>query len=345
MAPQPKPAAPGEVAFVTGAAGYIASHLVAILLNAGYTVRGSVRDPAKAKHLTSLPGAAERLQLVKADLLVDGSFDRHMEGVTVCFHTASPVSTSFKDPDELLVPALKGTLNVLEACRKSGTVKVIVQTSSVAAVWQSPSDHGAGPVDEGRWNTKSTRERGTYFLSKVQAEKAVVDFAARNPGIRCASINPAFVLGPRVGGPVSDSGKAVLDMAKGSYPQMDMDMGIVDVRDVALLHVLAAQNPAAAGRYIAFSESWNVRRMIPYLKERYPKARWSRLRLPTPLVKLASYTMEPGIRDFLRFHLGAGPWRLSTARAEKELGMEWRKAGATVVDTVEDLIVRGDLKL
>nr|POF10816.1 tetraketide alpha-pyrone reductase 1 [Quercus suber] len=117
----------GKIVCVTGASGYIASWLVKLLLNRGYTVKASVRDPndpKKTNHLQVLDGAKERLHLFKANLLEDGSFDSAVEGCDGVFHTASPFYNNVKDAEaELLEPAVKGTLNVLSSCAKFPSVK------------------------------------------------------------------------------------------------------------------------------------------------------------------------------------------------------------------------------
>ncbi|KAK4278711.1 hypothetical protein QN277_016519 [Acacia crassicarpa] len=128
----------GRVVCVTGASGFIASWLVKLLLLRGYTVKATVRDPndsKKVQHLLELEGARERLSLMKADLLEEGSFDSAVEGCEGVFHTASPVSVDVKDPQtELIDPALKGTLNVLKSCAKSPSLKRVVLTSSIATM-------------------------------------------------------------------------------------------------------------------------------------------------------------------------------------------------------------------
>ncbi|KAJ4826232.1 hypothetical protein Tsubulata_032288 [Turnera subulata] len=128
----------GKVVCVTGASGYIASWLVNFLLQRGYTVKATVRDPndpKKTEHLRALDGADERLLLLKAGLLEDGAFDSVVDGCEGVFHTASPVSFSVQNPqDELVEPAVKGTLNVLRSCAKSPSVKRVVLTASMASV-------------------------------------------------------------------------------------------------------------------------------------------------------------------------------------------------------------------
>src|SRR5687767_556970 len=154
---------------VTGATGFIASHVVAQLLAKDHRVRATVRSKKKAKEmalLEALPGARERLEIVEADLVAEGSFDAACVGVHAVIHTASPYVLDAEDPQRDLVdPAVKGTLNVLRAAKKTASVKRVVVTSSMAAITDEPeSDH---VLTEADWNEKSSLDRNPYYYSKT----------------------------------------------------------------------------------------------------------------------------------------------------------------------------------
>ncbi|MCI06903.1 cinnamoyl-CoA reductase 1-like, partial [Trifolium medium] len=147
----------GKLVCVTGASGYIASWIVRFLLHRGYTVKATVRDPndpKKIEHLLKLDGAKDRLKLFKANLLEEGSFDSVVEGCQGVFHTASPFYHDVKDPQaELIDPALKGTLNVLNSCAKSASLKRVVLTSSIAAVAYNGKPRTPDVVVDETWFT------------------------------------------------------------------------------------------------------------------------------------------------------------------------------------------------
>ena len=237
---------------VTGATGFVASCLVADLLGRGYRVRGTVRDRAKASRVAALPGAAERLTMVEAELQAPATLQAAVEGCATVFHTASPYVLNVADPQRDLVdPAVQGTINVLAACAAVGGVRRVVLTSSIAAVTDEPeSDH---VLTEADWNTKSTLDRNPYYLSKTLAERAAWDFmAAEKPLVRPGGDQPV-----RGDGPVAQS-RPSTSRTRSSWTwcpariprSLSLTWGIVDVRDVALAHVRAAEVPEASGRYL-----------------------------------------------------------------------------------------------
>ncbi|MBA0716903.1 hypothetical protein Golax_004757 [Gossypium laxum] len=196
---------------VTGAAGFLASWLVKRLLLSGYHVIGTVRDPANEKklaHLWRLDGAKERLKLVRADLLEEGSFDDAIMGCQGVFHTASPM--------EILEPAVKGTLNVLGSCKKNPSLRRVVLTSSSSTVRARDDFDYKIPLDETSWSSLELCEtlQVWYALAKTQAEKAAWEFCNENK-IDLVTVLPAFVIGPSLPPDLCSTASDVLALLKG----------------------------------------------------------------------------------------------------------------------------------
>ncbi|KAG8388990.1 hypothetical protein BUALT_Bualt02G0182900 [Buddleja alternifolia] len=203
---------------VTGASGYIASWLVKFLLQRGYTVKASVRDtndPKRTQHLLALGGAKERLHLIKANLMEEGSFDAVVDGCDGVFHTASPFYHATSDTQaELIDPALKGTLNVLGSCAKSPSIKRVVLTSSIAAVaYNGKPRTPEVVVDETWWSNPEVLKQMQqwYVLSKTLAEDAAWKFV-KDRGIDLVTINPAMVIGPLLQPTLNTSAAAILSL-------------------------------------------------------------------------------------------------------------------------------------
>ncbi len=336
---------------VTGAMGFIAAHTIADLLAHGYEVVGTVRSRRKALQeaaLARLPGA-ERLSLVEADLLREGAFDEHARGCDAVFHMASPYAVNVKNPQrELVDPAVNGTLNVLKAAAKAGSVKRVVLTSSFAAITdEPPSDH---PLTERDWNTKSSLKRNPYYFSKAEAERAAWRFMEEaKPGFDLVVINPFLVIGPSYTRALNESNKLLADMTKGVYPGvLALAWGFVDVRDVARAHVLALETPGASGRYICSGEILSMRQTVAALQAALPGAKLPRLSLNysflTTLMKLASYTQPAGVGSYLRSHLGR---KLSydNGKIRRELGWSYRPAAGAIADAAADMVKQGHIKL
>ncbi|GAB4832587.1 hypothetical protein Ancab_006602 [Ancistrocladus abbreviatus] len=211
----------GKVVCVMGAAGYIASWTVKLLLRRGYTVRGAVRDPVdrkKIEHLLRLDGAEERLKLFRADLLEEGSFDSVVDGCDGVFHIASHVKfQDIKDPKaELIDPAVKGTLNVLKACAKAKSIRRVVLTSSTAIVAYTGQPLNADVlVDETWFSVPSVCEKleRWYPLSKTLAEKAAWKFAEEN-GLDLVTTNAGCIFGPPLQPTINFSVGIILDLFK-----------------------------------------------------------------------------------------------------------------------------------
>ncbi|MBK9740695.1 MAG: SDR family oxidoreductase [Actinobacteria bacterium] len=338
-----------DTVVVTGAAGFIASHLVRQLLEAGYVVRGTVRNLARREgyaHLLALPGADARLELVEADLTTAGAFDAVVDGAAFVMHTASPYALSVADPQRDLVdPAVKGTLNVLEACARASSVRRVVLTSSMAAITDEPG--GDHVLTEADWNDKSSLSRNPYYFSKAEAEREAWAFMRSvDRGFDLVVVNPFLVIGPAIGPASNESTQVFVDLQQGGYPGiLDLTWGFVDVRDVADAHVRAMITPAASGRYICAGDVLSMRQVVAVLRECLPNSgklpsRGLDNSLGTRVVKLASYTQPSGAGTYLRTHLGRVP-RYDASKIQRELGVTFRPATDSIRDTVDDLVARG----
>ncbi|KAL3529915.1 hypothetical protein ACH5RR_009237 [Cinchona calisaya] len=307
---------------VTGASGYIASWLVKILLQRGYTVKASVRDPndpKKVGHLLALDGAKERLHLFKANLLEEGSFDTAIDGCDGVFHTASPFYLAATDPEaELIDPALKGTLNVLGACTKSSSVKRIVLTSSIAAVAYNGKPRIPDVVvDETWWSLPDLCKEMKlwYVLSKTLAEDAAWKFV-KEKGIDMVAINPAMVIGPLLQPTLNTSAAAILNLINGAETFPNATFGWVDVKDVANAHILAFENPLASGRYCLVERVAHNSKIVKILHELYPS-----MKLPEKCADDKPFVPE---------------YQVSKEKA-KSLGLEFTPIEQSIKETVESL--------
>lgn len=261
---------------VTGASGYIASWLVKFLLQRGYIVKASVRDindPKKTQHLVELDGAKERLHLIKADLLEEGSFDVAVDGCDGVFHTASPFFHATTDPQaDLIDPALKGTLNVLRSCAKSPSIKRVVLTSSIVAVFANGKPRTPEVVvDETWWSDPEfcKRTQQWYMLSKTLAEDAAWKFV-KEKGIDMVAINPSMVIGPLLQPTLNTSSAAILNLINGAKTYPNVVAGWVDVKDVANAHISAFENPTANGRYCMVGRVAHFSEIVKILRQLYP---------------------------------------------------------------------------
>ncbi|KAF8776020.1 hypothetical protein HU200_003966 [Digitaria exilis] len=266
----------GKTVCVTGASGYIASWIVKLLLDRGYTVRATVRDtadPKKTLHLRALDGAEDRLHFFQASLLEEGSFDAAVDGCDTVFHTASPFYHNVKDPKaELLDPAVKGTLNVLGSCKKASIRKVIVTSSNAAVAYNEKPKTPEVIVDETWFSDPQFCEKNQqwYILSKTLAEEAVWKFS-RDNGIEIVTINPAMVIGPLLQPTLNTSAEAILKLITGSsstYP--NVSSGWVNVKDVALAHILAYEVPSANGRYCMVERVVHYSELVNIIRKMYP---------------------------------------------------------------------------
>ena len=330
---------------VTGASGFIASHIVSQLLAAGYRVRGTVRDKSKTArhaHITGLPGAGDRLELVEADLLTPEAFDEPIKGCEIVIHTASPFQLDVGDPQRDLVdPAVNGTVSVLQSCADAGSVRRVVLTSSAAAITDQADGHLNTEAD---WNNRSSLTRNPYYYSKTLAEQAAWNLVEQSgTTFDLVAMNPFGVIGPSLGPEVNTSHDIIIGFTNGRVPGiLAIEWPLADVRDVARAHILAMEKANAAGRYIVAAGTRTIRQVLDVLRangwgERYRLPSISLDRgIGTPLSKIVARFQRSGTRDYLMNHLG-GSMRFDNSKVKTELGLEFRDIDQTILETMNDL--------
>ncbi|KAL8167119.1 hypothetical protein V2J09_008618 [Rumex salicifolius] len=263
---------------VTGGTGFIAAYLVKSLLLNGHNVRTTVRDPEnmeKVGFLLEMDGAKERLEIVKADLMVKGSFDEAMDGVDGVFHAASPVLVPYDDNIEanLVSPCVRGTLNVLNSCIKAKTVKRVVLTSSCSAIRYREDAQEVSPLNETHWSDPDYCRQNNlwYAFAKTSAEKEAWKLAKEH-SLDLVVVNPSFVVGPLLTPQPTSTLLIILGLIKGEigkYP--NQSIGFVHIEDVVTAHILAMEESRASGCRLVCSGSvahWSE--IIEMLRAKYP---------------------------------------------------------------------------
>ncbi|MBZ9675947.1 SDR family oxidoreductase [Mesorhizobium sp. ES1-1] len=266
----------GELVLVTGGSGFLAAHCILHLLKAGYRVRATVRSATREADVLRMlkaggaePGAA--LSFAVADLMTEAGWPAAVAGCDYVLHVASPFPPGVpKHEDDLIVPAREGALRVLRASRDAG-VKRVVLTSSFAAIGYGEPPAGGRPFTEENWTDPSGKV-SAYVKSKTLAERAALDFIAREGGsLELAVVNPVGIFGPVLGADHSTSTGFIRRLMDGAIPGLPrLSFGVVDVRDVADLHLRAMTNPVARGeRFLAVAGDFmTVRQMAETLKAR-----------------------------------------------------------------------------
>ncbi|KAK1437626.1 hypothetical protein QVD17_03424 [Tagetes erecta] len=262
---------------VTGGTGFIAAYIIKSLLEQGHSVRTTVRDPGnveKVGYLLEMKGARDRLKLIKADLMLQGSFDQAVDGVDGVFHTASPVIVPYDNniKETLIDPCIKGTLNVLTSCKKAKSVKRVVLTSSCSSIRYRHDVQQISPLNESHWSdTEYCKHYNLWYAyAKTIAEKDAWS-VAKESGIDLVVVNPSYVVGPLLAPQPTSTLQMILAYVKGAveeYP--NTTVGFVHIDDVVAAHILAMENKEAAGRLICSSTVAHWSEVIQMLKSKYP---------------------------------------------------------------------------
>jgi nucleoside-diphosphate-sugar epimerase len=330
---------------VTGGSGFIAGHCILQLLAAGHAVRTTVREPGREAAVRATldqagARAADRLTFCVADLTRDAGWSAATSGCDAVLHVASPFPAALpKHADELIVPARDGARRVLRAARDAG-VRRVVLTSSFAAVGYGHPVR-ASPFDETDWTRLDGDDLAPYVRSKTLAERAAWEFIAAEGGaLELAVVNPVLVCGPVLGADDATSILLVQKMLAGGVPGCPrLIFGIVDVRDVAALHLRAMSHPAARGeRFLAVAGDFlSMLEIARVLKRRLGAAahRVPTRELPNWLVHAAAL-WDPAVRQVLP-ELGK-PKNATSAKARHLLGWEPRSSEEAIVATAESLL-------
>ncbi len=336
---------------VTGGSGFIGSHCIVQLLSAGHTVRTTVRSldrEADVRAMVKVGGveADGRLTCVAADLLKDEGWAEAAKGCDYVLHVASPFPASVpKDENEIIAPAVEGTVRVLRAARDAGAKRVVL-TSSFAAIGygQRPQKE---PFSEKNWTNLKGNGVLPYVKSKTVAEHEAWNFMGRERGgLELTVVNPVGVFGPVLGPDYSTSIMLVQRLMDGAVPGCPkLWFGVVDVRDVADLHIRAMTHPEAKGdRFLAVAGDFvSMREMARVLKSRMGV--WAKrvptVQLPNWMVRLVAMR-DPAAKQIVP-ELGKRK-NATNEHARKLLGWEPRSSEEAIVATAESLVRLGLLK-
>ena len=336
---------------VTGGSGFIGSQCILQLLAAGHQVHTTVRDAGREPEVRGMlreggvePG--ERVAFFVADLESDAGWARAVAGCEYVLHVASPFpQTVPKNPDDLIVPAREGALRVLRAARDAG-VRRVVLTSSFAAIGYGRPQQSA-PFDETSWTDPNGADVMPYAKSKTLAERAAWDFIMREGGpLELSVVNPVGVFGPVLGPDYSTSILLIQRLMDGAMPGCPrLSFGVVDVRDVADLHLRAMESPAARNeRFLAVSGNFmSILDMAKVLKARLGNAarRVPARQLSDFVVRLAALA-DPAVKQIIP-ELGKKK-NATGAKASHLLGWSPRSREEALVATAESLLRLGLLK-
>ena len=333
---------------VTGGSGFIASHSILQLLGQGHQARTTVRSLERERDVRAMlkTGGAEpgtRLAFIAADLENDAGWSEAVAGCDYVLHVASPFPANIpRYEDELIVPAREGALRVLRASRDAG-VKRVVLTSSFAAIGYGHKPQTA-PFDETSWTDLSTGAAAAYVKSKTLAERAAWEFiVGEGGGLELAVVNPVAVFGPVLGPDYSTSILLLRRMIDGGMPACPrLYFGVVDVRDVADLHIRAMTSPAAKGeRFLAVAgDCMSMLDIAKVLKAGMGASanRVPTLQLPNWVVRIAAMR-NPVVKQILP-ELGKIK-NSSNAKAKRLLGWAPRSNEESILAAAESLVRLG----
>jgi len=335
-----------QTVLLTGASGYIAKHIALQLLEAGYNVRGTVRDLSRGAevtdairpHLKDDSNLETRLAFVALDLTTDTGWTEAMDGVDVLMHTASPFPLDQpKNEDDLIRPAVDGAMRALRAAH-AAEVKRVILTSSTAAISGSALPAGDISFDETNWTDPTDPDAGAYVRSKTLAEQAAWNFVSKDaPDMHLTTINPGFVLGAPLDQHFGTSIQVIERLLRGKDPMLpDIGFSTVDVQDVAEMHVTVINKPETFGQRIMTVDSFlTFKDIAQAVKAAFPSRRIPTRVAPNFLIRILG-RFDPTIKSIIP---GLGRVdKIDNSRARATIGRGMRQARKSVVSSATYLI-------
>ncbi|OEK06354.1 SDR family oxidoreductase [Roseivirga misakiensis] len=336
---------------VTGATGFIGSHIVVQLLNTGHEVVGSMRDLKRAERMREVYAEhvsdLSNLSFVALELLNDDGWADALKGVDYVIHTASPIPARLPRRErDIIVPAVEGTKRVLKFAAEAG-VKRLVLTSSIVAIMYGHEANRTRFTEEDWSNPNHPKDKSAYTKSKTLAEKAAWEFMEKDEsGLELSVINPGLVLGPILEADFGTSAMVVKKLLDGAFPgNPKIGWPVVDVRDVAALHIVAMTHPKAKGeRFMAANDFMWVKDIAKVLKEKVPNLsrRVSDKDIPVWMVKALS-NFDREVKS-VSFELDKKRVNVSK-KGFQLLGWTPRPNSDAIVATAKTLSKYGGLKL
>ncbi|KJJ31293.1 putative NAD dependent epimerase/dehydratase [Aspergillus flavus AF70] len=333
-----------ETVLITGASGFIATHIVESFLRAGYNVRGTVRSERTANRVRyAFQEYKEKLSFViVSDVVAAKAFDEAVEGVTGVIHTAAPFQTEVEDKErDLLQPAIEGTINLLDSIKRNGhQVRRVVHTSSFGDILDASKGDRPGHIyTEADWNpmtyaealSESTPDVVSYCAGKTMAEHAAWDFmATENPSFDLVTICPPYVFGPVKNATTSlvnlntssmDVYRLMSPMSKPSHAvPPTLVWAWADVRDVADAHLKAFEVPEAGGqRFLVAQGRYSYQRIADILRDKVAEVR-DRVPLGKP---------RSGMGDV---------YGIDASKSENVLGLRYRPLEDSIVDAARSYL-------
>jgi len=339
-----------KLVLVTGGTGFVGVHCILQLLQEGYKVRTTLRTLARKKEVLEMLRVGgihsfDELEFIEADLSKDTNWDTAVEDCTYVLHVASPIFLKIpKHESEMILPAVEGTLRILNASKKAGVLRVVL-TSSFGAVGYSHKNDGT-LITEASWTDPADRHLSAYLRSKTLAERAAWDFMEKEGGeLELAVINPAGIFGPSLGPDLSSGFELMKKMLDGSMKAIpNITLGIVDVRDVADLHIRAMTHPKAKGqRFLAVAgETLTLPQIGRLLRDRMGEAaqKVPTKTLPDWIVRIAAL-FSPLAKNIVP-QLGRNK-NASNEKAKTILGWKPRSNEEAILATAKSLIKFGSI--